>query len=158
VGSNPTHSAKKGRSCKIELRSLPLLKLYLAHFLGDCLMQLQVQEQNGVRVAVVKSEEKLIIDVPSVLDLMIASQYETNCNRIAINKEVICEEFFVLSTHLAGEILQKFTNYQMKLAIYGDFSRYTSKPLRDFIYESNQGSSIFFLANADDAVAKLCGA
>ena len=34
----------------------------------------------------------------------------------------------------------------MKLAIIGDFSGYTSKPLRDFIYESNNGNQVFFVS------------
>ncbi len=41
---------------------------------------------------------------------------------------------------------------------FGDFSRYTSKPLRDFIYESNNGSHIFFVSTEDDAIEKLAGA
>ena len=63
-------------------------------------------------------------------------KYETNCNKIALNKSAILEDFFILSKGLAGEILQKFINYQIKFAIYGDYSKYTSKPLKDFIYES----------------------
>ncbi len=63
-------------------------------------------------------------------------KYETNCNKIALNKSVVLEDFFILSKGLAGEILQKFINYQTKFAIYGDYSKYTSKPLKDFIYES----------------------
>ncbi len=47
----------------------------------------------------------------------------------------ICDDFFDLSTRLAGEILQKFINYHVKIAIIGDFSIYTSKSLKDFIYE-----------------------
>ena len=65
------------------------------------------------------------------------------------------DEFFVLSTGIAGEILQKFINYRKKVAIVGDYSGYTSKPLKDFIYESNNGNSIYFLPNIDEAVLKL---
>jgi hypothetical protein len=69
----------------------------------------------------------------------------------------VCEAFFKLSTGIAGEILQKFINYQAKLAIVGDFSGYTSKPLHDFIYESNRGRDIFFAASMDEAMEKLAG-
>ena len=62
---------------------------------------------------------------------------------------------FVLSTRIAGEILQKFINYQFKFAIVGDFSGYTSKPLKDFIYESNKGRDIFFVSSEEDAIEKL---
>lgn len=59
---------------------------------------------------------------------------------------------------MAGEILQKFINYRVKAAIYGDYSRYTSKPLRDFIYESNNGHDFFFVSTKEEAVQKLTDA
>lgn len=62
--------------------------------------------------------------------------------------------FFILRTQLAGEILQKFINYQAKLAIYGDYTKYTSKPLKDFIYESNKGNDFFFVADAGRSSGK----
>ena len=82
-------------------------------------------------------------------------KYETNCNKIALNKSAILEDFFILSKGLAGEILQKFINYQIKFAIYGDYSKYTSKLLKDFIYESNQGKDIFFVESEDEAIRML---
>lgn len=59
---------------------------------------------------------------------------------------------------VAGEILQKFVNYGVKLAIVGDFSRYDSKALADFIYESNQGRHFFFAATHAEALSRLAGA
>ena len=96
-------------------------------------------------VAVVTGEEKVITDAQSALDLIMTARYETGTNLIAVDKEAITEDFFVLSRGLAGEVLQKFINYQAKIAIFGDFSQYTSKPLKDFIYESNKGQDIFFV-------------
>ncbi len=108
-------------------------------------------------VATIQSEEPVITDTQSALDLMATVKYETGCDCIAVPKSAVAEDFFVLSTGIAGEILQKFVNYHVKLAIIGDFSRYTSKPLRDFIYESNKGSHIFFVETEEVAVAKLMG-
>ena len=48
-------------------------------------------------------------------------------------------------------------NYHVKAAIYGDYSRYTSKPLRDFLYESNQGRDFFFVATREEALHRLKG-
>ena len=73
-------------------------------------------------------------------------------------KDAFAEKFFVLSSGLAGEILQKFVNYHFKVAIYGDFSKYTSKPLKDFIYESNNGNAVFFTETQAQAVEKLSAA
>ena len=67
----------------------------------------------------------------------------------------IIEDFFILSSGLAGEILQKFINYGGKIAIYGDFSKYTSKPLKDFIYESNKGRDVFFVTTKEEAIQKI---
>lgn len=106
-------------------------------------------------IAVINSKEIIIKDVQSAIDFIMTIKYETNCNKIALNKEAICDEFFILSKGLAGEILQKFINYQIKFAIYGDYSKYTSKPLKDFIYESNNGKDIFFVNSKDEAVKKL---
>ena len=46
-------------------------------------------------------------------------------------------------------------NYGGRIAIYGDYSHYTSKPLKDFIYESNKGKDVFFVATQDEAVDML---
>ena len=102
-------------------------------------MKMEVIKKNNTEVALISSDELLITDVQSALDLIMTVKYETGCTNIAVNKEAIVNDFFVLSTCLAGEILQKFINYGVRFAVYGDFSNYTSKPLKDFIYESNKG-------------------
>lgn len=112
---------------------------------------------DGVDIAVIDSPDKLITDISSALDLMATVSYETGCSNLAVNKEAIADGFFILSTRLAGDILQKFVNYRFRLAIWGDFSKYTSKPLRDFIYESNNGNDVFFVGSRDEAIAKLAG-
>ena len=106
-------------------------------------------------IAVISSDDMIINDVQSALDLIMTVKYEIGADRIAINKCAVAKEFFVLSSGSAGEILQKFINYHVKFAVYGDCSKYTSKPLHDFIYESNCGKDIFFVTTKDDAVQKL---
>jgi hypothetical protein len=118
-------------------------------------MNIRAINKNGIDIAIVSSSNMLITDVQSALDLMATVSYEVSCQRIIINKSAICEEFFDLKTRLAGEILQKFINYRTKIAIIGDYSTYTSKSLKDFIYESNNGRDIFFLSNEDQAIEKL---
>ena len=106
-------------------------------------------------IAIVNSNEIIIKDVQSAIDFIMSVKYETNCSKIALNKSAIIEDLFILSKGLAGEILQKFINYQIKFAIIGDYSKYTSKPLKDFIYESNKGKDIFFVASEDEAIKML---
>lgn len=109
-------------------------------------MNIEHLKENGTDIAVISSEEKVITDVQSALDLVMTVKYETGAAKIVIDKKAVAEDFFILSTGMAGEILQKFINYHVKAAIWGDYSRYTSKPLKDFIYESNYGKDFFFVA------------
>ncbi|MEJ8547230.1 DUF4180 domain-containing protein [Brevibacillus borstelensis] len=118
-------------------------------------MNITKVEAGGSNIAVVSGNEIVIGDVQSALDLMATVHYETGCDRIVIDKSLISESFFDLKTRLAGEILQKFINYRMKVAIVGDFSVYASKSLKDFIYESNNGNDIFFLPTEQQAIEKV---
>lgn len=118
-------------------------------------MNIEHLRENGIDIAVVSGDELVIVDTQSALDLAMTVKYETGAERIVIDKDVICGDFFVLSTGMAGEILQKFTNYHVKVAVYGDYSHYTSKPLKDLIYESNHGKDFFFVSTKEEAVQKL---
>lgn len=106
-------------------------------------------------IVLVEHEGLLIADVPSALDLMATVQYETGCHRAIVYKQAVCKDFFILSTGLAGDILQKYVNYHFQLAIVGDYSGYTSKPLQAFIHESNRGRHFFFVDTLEKAVEKL---
>ena len=118
-------------------------------------MEIKTTERNGVVCAVVSAGEKVVTDAQSALELLMSVQYEAGTKNIAISKKLVCEDFFVLSTGLAGEILQKLVNYGGRIAIYGDYARYTSKPLRDLIYESNKGKDVFFVATEAEAIERL---
>ena len=126
-------------------------------------MTIQTVEQNNILCAVINSDEKVFTDsdekvftdAQSALDVLMTAKYDVGTKNIIIDKKLIVEDFFILSTGLAGEILQKYTNYGGRIAIYGDYSRYTSKPLRDFIYESNKGKSVFFVATKEEAIEML---
>lgn len=118
-------------------------------------MTLQSHEINGIPIAVVQSETVVLTDGQAALDALATIHYETGASRIVMHKEAVADDFFTLSTGLAGEILQKFINYRSKLAIVGDFSRYTSKSLQDFIYECNTGRDFFFVSSEAEALERL---
>ena len=77
-------------------------------------------------VAEVVSPEILISTAQEALDLMMEVSYQgSDC--IIIQEYNLAPAFFDLKTGLAGDVLQKFSNYRMRLAIVGDFSRFSSK-------------------------------
>ena len=118
-------------------------------------MNIEHLKDNETDIAVISSEDTQIADTQSALDLAMTVKYETGTTNIVISKSAVCEEFFILSSGMAGEILQKFINYHVRIAIYGDYSQYTSKPLKDFIYESNNGNDFFFVSTKEEAIQKL---
>ena len=59
-------------------------------------------------------------DRASALDLLMAVQGEAGTKNIAIDKKLIADVFFRLSTGLAGEILKNYVNYGGRITIYGD--------------------------------------
>jgi hypothetical protein len=66
-------------------------------------------------------------------------------------------DFLRLRTGIAGEALQKFVNYRLRVAFIGDFASVGDelKALRDFIRECNEGRSIWFVACMEELRARL---
>lgn len=109
----------------------------------------------NIRAVAVGPEERLD-SVQAVLDLMATVMFD-GCAAVIIPKEALPEAFFQLRTGFAGEVLQKFSNYRMKIAIIGDFGGYESQSLKDFIYECNKGKQVFFKGTMEEAVEALEG-
>ncbi|MDR0652651.1 MAG: DUF4180 domain-containing protein [Synergistaceae bacterium] len=108
-------------------------------------------------IAIVNSKTPLITDARSALDFIASVGCENNVTKIAIHKAAVGEDFFRLSTGLAGDVAQKFVNYGFRLAVIGDFSGYTSKSLRDYMYECNKGRHLYFVKDEGEAIEKLGG-
>lgn len=117
-------------------------------------MEIDLIEINGNNIAVLRSLGVLIQETQDALDLMAEASY-LNSHKIIIKEDQLTPEFFDLKTGIAGEILQKFSTYNVQLAIIGDFSNYNSKSLRDFIFESNKYGRINFVSSYEDAKEKL---
>jgi hypothetical protein len=114
---------------------------------------MKIRIVNGI--AVVTSESIVISNVENTLDFIVNISYNNNCNKIILNKSAISEDFFKLSTGIAGEVTQKFVTYGVKLAIIGDFSHYASKALHDYIFECNKGNHLFFETDEQAAIERL---
>ncbi|MBN2522959.1 MAG: DUF4180 domain-containing protein [Bacteroidales bacterium] len=117
-------------------------------------MKIETSEVNGTNIAEVASEKIEIKNVQDALDLMGNCDYR-GARRIILHKKNISTEFFDLSTGIAGEILQKFSTYRVKLAIVGDFSGHFGKSLKDFIFESNKKGMIVFVDSVSKAKERL---
>lgn len=117
-------------------------------------MKIEISIINNYNIAEITADQIIIHFTQDVLDLMANIRY-MGANRIIIHERNIIPDFFNLKTGIAGEILQKFSNYNMHLAIVGDFSKYPGNSLRDFIRESNKIGRISFVNTIDEARIKL---
>ncbi len=114
-----------------------------------------LHERGESRVAVFCCPRILIENGQDTLDLLGSLSYLYECSKVVLRREHLTPDFFQLRTGIAGEVLQKFTNYGCRVAIVGDFSQEASQPLRDFIYECNTGKQVFFLPTELQALERL---
>lgn len=107
-------------------------------------MEIKTHNIDNTKVAEIITDKVILRSTEDGLDLL-GNLYYQGFDKIIIHKKNITPEFFDLKTKIAGEILQKFAQYQMPLIIVGDFSKYKSKSLNDFIFESNKSKQINFI-------------
>lgn len=117
-------------------------------------MKIEIHHVNETKIAEVISEVIIINKIEDGLDLL-GSLYYQGVDRMIVHGKNITPEFFDLKSGIAGEILQKFSTYRVRLAIVGDFSKYTGKSLKDFIFESNKGRHINFVSSRKEALKIL---
>lgn len=111
-------------------------------------------QKDGLTFLEIRSEEQFINNVQDVLDLF-GELYGQYYDGIILYERNITPNFFDLQTKLAGEILQKFSNYRIRLVIVGDWSKYTSRSLEAFICESNRGKTVNFSSSPTEALKLL---
>jgi len=94
-------------------------------------------------------------DVPDI----IGRTWGTGAEFVVIPAERLADDFFTLASGLAGEVLQKFVNYRLRVVVVGDIARHTaaSSALRAFVGESNRGRHVWFLDSMDELGARLAG-
>ncbi|HEY1062954.1 MAG TPA: DUF4180 domain-containing protein [Daejeonella sp.] len=119
-------------------------------------MNIKTHNINDAEIAEVISDRILISTAENGLDLL-GNLYYQGFDKIVIHEVNITPDFFDLKNGIAGEILQKFSNYRVRLATVGDLSKYPSKSLTDFIYESNKGRQINFVNSRAEALNVLSG-
>ncbi|MBM0240077.1 DUF4180 domain-containing protein [Micromonospora sp. ATA32] len=90
---------------------------------------------------------------------VIGSAFGQGAELVVLPVGRLAEEFFTLRTGVAGEIVQKFVNYRLRLAVVGDISAHVtrSNALRDFVDEANRGRQLWFvdtMAELDDRLRR----
>ncbi len=117
-------------------------------------MHIEIHQVNDINIAEVTADHIIINNTEDGLDLL-GNLYYQDVDRIILYEQNITPAFFDLKSGIAGEILQKFTNYQVRLALIGDWNKYAHKNLQDFFYESNKGRQVNFVHTLEGALEAL---
>lgn len=119
-------------------------------------MSHRIYEFKDVRVLEYANNGSLIRTRQQAMDLIAAAR-DQHAALVIIPVECLDEGFFQLRTGIAGEILQKFVTYGLRLAILGDISRHLeeSRSFRDLVRETNRGSQCWFVMSLEDLAPPL---
>ncbi|MFD5202853.1 DUF4180 domain-containing protein [Streptomyces sp. NPDC058375] len=109
-----------------------------------------IVQHHGVAVLVCEADGASIATVQDALDHLIGAAF-AGAEVVAVPSPRLDDRFFDLSTGLAGDILQKFANYRLRLVVVGDIGRHlaASSALPDLVREANRGQDIWFLPDLD---------
>lgn len=117
-----------------------------------------IQTLSGVRVLVCAEAGDHLGGERGAVDL-IGQALGEGAAWVAVPASRLGDDFFRLSTRVAGEMIQKFVNYRIRLAVVGDISARVadSQALRDFVYESNKAAHVWFVNSLEALEARLAG-
>ena len=110
-------------------------------------MKIETHNINNAKIAEIIANGVVLSSTEDALELL-GNLYYQGYDKIIIHEKNIAPGFFDLKSKIAGDILQKFAQYQMPLTIVGDFTKYKSKSLNQFIFETNKGKQINFVLSS----------
>jgi hypothetical protein len=110
----------------------------------------------GMQVLVCAADGEKLKSEREAVDL-IGETLQQGASVILVPVERLEDNFFQLKTGLAGHIIQKFVTYRRRLVILGDISEHVaqSRALRDFVYETNRGTQVWFLTDLQELNERL---
>jgi hypothetical protein len=116
----------------------------------------RVAECHGIRLAQLGTDGPPLATERDALDV-IAAAAEHHADMILIPAECLGHDFFTLRTGTAGQILQKFNNYRLRVAIVGDVSErvQASSAMQAFMLECNRGSNVWFVKDFEQLEDRL---
>lgn len=119
------------------------------------MMTNQTLDVAGTRVLVIGRGPRLAA-VAGVLDL-VGDGLAAGAHWVVVPSDRLAPEFFRLRSGFAGEVLQKFVQYQLGLAVIGDLTEHVAAggAFADLVRESNQGRHAWFLPDLASVTDRL---
>jgi hypothetical protein len=116
----------------------------------------QILDIHGVRILVFDAQGgKLACERDA--NTFLSATWEQKATFAVIPVSRLGDDFLDLKTRIAGDVIQKFVNYQVRLAILGDVSAWinASTAFRDFVYETNRGRTLWFISDLTELDHRL---
>ena len=113
-------------------------------------------ELHGVRVLECGVEGKPPRTAKDATDI-ISEAWTHKAKLIALRADWLGDDFFRLSTRIAGEVVQKLLDYGLRVAVVGDISQRVaeSEALRDWVRECNRGRQVWFVKDMEELAERL---
>lgn len=110
-----------------------------------------IQDFDGTSVVLMPAEGKKLRTARDATDAM-SEAFAQSAQWLAIPVSRLDEDFFRLRTGVAGEIVQKFVQFRVRVVFFGDISQHiaASDSFRDFVREANRGRDFWFMPSLDD--------
>ena len=116
-------------------------------------MNIQLAEKNG-RTFIEGAPDQLLIQTERDAVTLIGVCGEHSTERLLLYAGNFPESFFDLRSGLAGTILQKFTNYHIRVALVVP-SELVHGKFREYVFEANRGDQVHTFLRRSDAEAWL---
>ena len=95
------------------------------------------------------------IAIRSLIDISNAIGLSLGTGGLIITERELAPEFFELRNGLAGEVLQKFTNYKVRLAVVVPIPEVYGERFNELVYEHQSHGLIRFVKSVEEATAWL---
>jgi hypothetical protein len=120
-------------------------------------MEFEVIERNGTKVVEAVADGASTLAGPTVLEA-IAACWEHGTVRLLAHTASLPARFFDLKSGEAGEILQKYRNYGVRLAVVGGLAEAAaSARFSEAMIEENRQPHFRLFAEREQAIAWLAG-
>lgn len=119
-------------------------------------MNYQIIESQGKRYLYLTSSDSLIQREQDALDI-VSFCAEHDMNAVVLNGDILSDDFVKLRTGLAGAVLQKFGNYNIKAAIVIKAGQNFPARFQEMVSEHSTGNTFRMFTNLNDAVRWLLG-
>ncbi|MET7967352.1 DUF4180 domain-containing protein [Micromonospora sp. NPDC005305] len=115
-----------------------------------------LEDRAGVPVLVCDPAGPPVATTDAALDLIGGAAFG-GAEVVAVPSGRLDPSFFSLGSRFAGEIMQKFVNYRVRLVVVGDISAHlaASGALRALVAESNRHDHVWFVPDLAALDARL---